>query len=166
MYSIQRWIKLLVLILVILSVSTWAEEEIHASDGTVETEEAVEEQGDEEPIAEIVETFDEQVEDEVNEIAEEVVESTETMTSTALKATKSLLDNVKNKVSDAVDLIVSESKNVIERCKNMNKADVKKVTAAAVGIWGVAVGVGYLTKGTTPPPPPPSGKSTPFAKKK
>jgi Na+/phosphate symporter len=170
MFSIQRWIKLLVLVLVLVAMATWAEEEVHHAEGNVEVEQAAEKY-EEETVPEIIEAVDEQVDKEVQKeetnFAEDDVETTENMASTAVKATKDLFDNMKSKVTDAVDLIVSESKNVIERCKNMNKDDVKKVAAAAVGIWGVAVGVGYLTKGTSPPPPPPpTGKSATFAKKK
>lgn len=63
-----------------------------------------------------------------------------------LKASSSLLTSVKSKITGAVDQVVDKSKKVLDRCKSMDKADVKKVAAAVVGVWGVAVGVGYLTQ--------------------
>ena len=171
MYSVQRWIKLLVLLLALVSVNVLAEEGEHINDegGVVEDiQEAAEAAVDYiEHVAEVVaeKAHVQDVQHAVEEVVENIVEASEGLKASTAKATKSLVDNIKTKVSSAVDRIVTESKNVIERCKKMNKADVKKVAAAAVGIWGVAVGVGYLTKGTTPLPPPSStGKM--FAKKK
>jgi hypothetical protein len=171
MYTIQRWITLLVLLLALVSVNVLAEEgeKIYEDGGVVEdiqeAAEAVVENVEHvyENIAEAVHV--EEVQHVVEDVVEEVAAVSESMKESTVKAAKSLVDSIKTKVSSAVDRIVAESKSVMERCKKMNKADVKKVAAAAVGIWGVAVGVGYLTKGTAPPPPPSStGKM--FAKKK
>jgi hypothetical protein len=171
MNTTQRWIKLLVLLLTLLSVNVLAEEgeKINDEGGVVEDiQEAVEAVVDyvgdvAEDTAKILHV--EEAQHAVQEAVEDVIAASDSIKDSTVKAAKSLVDNIKTKVSSAVDRVLTESKNVIERCKKMNKADVKKVAAAAVGIWGVAVGVGYLTKGTTPPPPPPATGRV-FAKKK
>ena len=171
MYAIQRWIKLLVVLLALVSVNVLAEEGEKNDDkgGLVEDiQEAAEAVVD--YIEHVVEDAAEaahvqEVQHKVQEVVEDIVEASEGMKTSTVNAAKSLLGNMKTKVTSAVDRIVAESQNVVERCKKMNKADVKKVAAAAVGIWGVAVGVGYLTKGTSPPPPP-SNTGKMFAKKK
>lgn len=79
-----------------------------------------------------------------------VPESTPAKKDSPSKTTKpspQLFKTVKSQVTSAVDKVVEKSKAALDRAKNMNKADVKKVAAAAVGVWGVAVGVGYLTTG-------------------
>jgi hypothetical protein len=171
MYTIQRWIKLLVLLLVLVSVNVLAEEgeDINREGEVLEEIQAEAEavvdhiEHVAEDVAEAVQV--EEVQHRVEEVVEDIVVASEDMKASTVKATKSLLDSMKSKVSIVVDQIVVKSKNVVERCKKLSKADVKKVAAAAVGIWGVAVGVGYLTKVTTPPPPP-SNTGKMFAKKK
>ena len=167
MYTVQRWIKLLVLLLILVSVNVLAEEgeRINDEGGILEDiQEAAED------AFEVIEHVVEEVAEvahvkEVQQMVEDVVEASGNMQETAVKAAKSFFDNIKTKATCAVDRVVTESKNVVQRCKNMSKADVKKVAAAAVGIWGVAVGVGYITKGSVPPPPP-SNTGKVFARKK
>jgi hypothetical protein len=162
MYTIQRWIKVLLLVLVLVSMNAWAEEE-GRHEGAV-AEEYVETETYEEAVSEDAEIEEEPEAVQEEEIVEEVVPLPEIVEEVMVKETTdaNLLDGLKSKLSSVVDAIVSKSKSIIERCKSMSKADIKKVAAAAVGIWGVAVGVGYLTKGS-PPPPAKSGIS---AKKK
>ena len=53
---------------------------------------------------------------------------------------------VKSAICSAVDEVVSKSKSLLEKTKNISKSDMKKIAAAGLGVWGVAVGVGYLTQ--------------------
>ena len=170
MYTIQRWIKLLVVLLALVSVNVLAEGEKIIEEGGVvhDIQEAAEAVSDyiehvAEDIAERAHV--EEIKHVIEDIVEDVVVASEGVKASTAKAAKSLLDNIKTNVSNAVGHVVTESKNVMERCKKLNKADIKKVAAAAVGIWGVAVGVGYLTKGTASPPPQPTTGKT-FARKK
>ena len=123
MYSVQRWIKLLVLLLALVSVNVLAEEGEHINDegGVVEDiQEAAEAAVDYiEHVAEVVaeKAHVQDVQHAVEEVVENIVEASEGLKASTAKATKSLVDNIKTKVSSAVDRIVTESKNVIERCK-------------------------------------------------
>jgi hypothetical protein len=87
-----------------------------------------------------------------DEIIQEVVESTkpkaESTPTTRSFSPKPLLEKVKSGACSVVDKVKSKGKAVVDRAKTLSKdVDAKKVAAAAVGIWGVAVGVGYLTAG-------------------
>jgi hypothetical protein len=62
------------------------------------------------------------------------------------KSTPSLGSKAKSALGPLVDKVVSRSKSAIDRVKNMSKSDAKKVAAAALGIWGVSVGVGWLAQ--------------------
>jgi ElaB/YqjD/DUF883 family membrane-anchored ribosome-binding protein len=146
MYNLQRWIKILLLVLVLITMSAFAEEEVHheaAEDEPAETE------AYEEYVPEDTEVLEEP------EVFEEIVNEVHSVIDAVEEKSESVLEKVKSKLSSVVDTVISKAKSLIERCKNMSKADIKKVAAAAVGIWGVAVGVGYLTKGAPPPPAKP-----------
>jgi hypothetical protein len=62
------------------------------------------------------------------------------------KNAPSLGSKAKNALGPLVDKVVSRSRSAIDRVKNMSKSDAKKVAAAALGIWGVSVGVGWLAQ--------------------
>lgn len=58
----------------------------------------------------------------------------------------SLVSKAKGTVGPLVDKLVSQGRTAIDRIKGMSKSDAKKVAAAALGIWGVSVGVGWLAQ--------------------
>jgi cytochrome c2 len=62
------------------------------------------------------------------------------------KSSPSFASKAKNAVGPLVDEVVNRGKSAIDRIKNMSKSDAKKVAAAALGIWGVSVGVGWLAQ--------------------
>ena len=168
MYTIQRWIKLLVVLLALVSVNAEGEKIIEEGGVVHDIQEAAEAVSDytEHVADDIAERAHvQEIQHVIEDIVEDVVVASEAVKASTTKAAKSLLDNIKTNISNAVGHVVTESKNLMERCKKLNKADIKKVAAAAVGIWGVAVGVGYLTKGTASPPPQPTTGKT-FARKK
>jgi flagellar biosynthesis component FlhA len=83
---------------------------------------------------------EEPVQEEEHHYEQEVVQ--EQAHESAVSAKKS----IKDCVTGIVDKVTSEAKSVVERVKSMNKADAKKVAAAALGVWGVSVGVGWLAQ--------------------
>lgn len=93
-----------------------------------------------EQVEETAEAAQEAVEETVQEVVDTVAETTE---------------NTKSKLSGFVDGIVGKSKSLVDKVKSVSKKDAKKIAAAVVGIWGVSVGVGYLTNqaATTPANP-------------
>ena len=64
----------------------------------------------------------------------------------------------KSKFSELVDTVVDKSKSLLDKVKSISKKDAKKIAAGVVGIWGVSVGVGYLTNQAAATPPPANGK--------
>lgn len=106
----------------------------------------------EETMEPVVEKIDEVVE-ETKAKVEEVVPKKETKASEAL-------EKIKTKVAAAIGIVVDKSKEVADRAKSMSKQDAKKVAAAALGVWGVSVGVGWLaqTVAKDAPPAPTAGK--------
>jgi phosphoribosylpyrophosphate synthetase len=86
--------------------------------------------------------YQEEVQEEVQEQAQEYVEQVQHVEEQVEEAAAS----GKGKVAGLVDKVVSEAKSLVNRVKSMNKADAKKVAAAALGVWGVSVGVGWLAQ--------------------
>ena len=85
-------------------------------------------------------------------VPEQAPAVTEEVSSEASKAgtfVSSKLAPIKEKVLAAVGKVVDCAKSMIDRVKNMSKTQVKKVAAAVLGVWGVSVGVGYLTSASS-----------------
>jgi hypothetical protein len=67
---------------------------------------------------------------------------------------------------------VTKCKSMVSRVRNLSSSELKKVAAAILGIWGVAVGVGWVTtsfatsssSSTLSSPPPSSPTSSPASK--
>ena len=112
-------------------------------------------------VEEMAESVKEVVEEQVEEIVAEVKEEqtppkVEQVKETVKAETKAAptpkssdagpLATVKSAICSAVDEVVSKSKSLLEKSKNISKSDMKKIAAAGLGVWGVAVGVGYLTQ--------------------
>lgn len=171
----MRRVKLLflgtVLVLATIASTSYAQESAAAPVPVVDEEvvdvaedvqEIVEEVVMEEPAKETVAEV-EVVEEKVKEIPAKVEEAKEKVmdaTKAAVKEAKTKaapptskassgdgpLASVKSAVKCVVDKVVSKSKSLLEKTKKVSKSDMKKVAAAGLGIWGVAVGVGYLTQ--------------------
>ena len=156
-----RWIQLLLVILVLFTAS----HQIIAQDdeNDVVYEEAVqheEEVATEEVIEEpaVVEEVPPQVEEVVAVEEEPVVEEAaptfvppkektievDETPSSIKKASGSLVDSVVTKSKSVVECSKEKVSKLIDRIKTLDKNDAKKVAAAALGIWGVSVGVGWL----------------------
>lgn len=98
------------------------------------------------------EVIQETVEPVVTQVRE-VLQTTESKVKQAapsLSPSPSFLTKIQRQLSSAARAVGTKSKRAVDRCKNLNQGDVKKVAAAALGVWGVAVGVGYLTTQNTP----------------
>lgn len=120
--------------------ATFDETEEVAEEEAVEEvveEPVAEEEVIEEPIAE-----EEVVEEPVAE--EEVVEETVEDTSETLKASGSVSDS-QEKIKNALDKVRKGLTGLVNRVKGMSASDAKKLAAAALGAWGIGVGVSWLT---------------------
>lgn len=94
-------------------------------------------------VDEVVEAVEDVVDAVPETIVEDVVESISRGGAADDKSKTSPLSSIKTKLSGLVDSVVTKSKDVVATVK---KQDMKKVAVGAIGVWGVAVGVGYLTK--------------------
>ena len=153
MYTMRRVKMLLLAVMVFFAVAslTMAEDSDApvVVDEVVEMAEKVKEVVEEavkehEPIRETVAEDPPKVE----EVKETVVEKPKEVKAapTSKSSTDGPLASVKSAVCSAADKVISKSKSLLEKTKNISKSDMKKVAAAGLGIWGVAVGVGYLTQ--------------------
>lgn len=51
-----------------------------------------------------------------------------------------------------VKAFVTKGKALLDRAKSMSKKDMKKTAAVALGVWGLAAGVGWLASSNKPTP--------------
>jgi transcription termination factor NusB len=120
--------------------------------------ETVEAVFDDETAGEAVQRTVEEVQGKAEQVYEAVKETiTAPMTQEERRQEgRSLKDIAKNGIDKAnqsirrlADCVTTKAKDIQTSIKtsisNMERKDVKKVAAAAVGAWGIAVGVGYLT---------------------
>lgn len=106
-----------------------------------------------EPVAE-----PEPVEEEPVAAEEESTKDVDSTTSTEESGGTGPLTKLKNTVQDTMKCCLDKCKTFVDRCKNMSKNDMKKVAAAALGIWGIGAGIGWLVQSTgTPRGSGPSG---------
>jgi transcription termination factor NusB len=139
----------------------------HAAEAAAAAAAAVQEGG--EAMAETVEAVFDQTGEAVQRTVENVQGSAEQVYETVKETItapmtqeerrqegRSLKDMAKNGIDKAnqsirrlADCVTTKAKDIKTSIKtslsNMERKDVKKVAAAAVGAWGIAVGVGYLT---------------------
>jgi vacuolar-type H+-ATPase subunit E/Vma4 len=175
MNSAQRWLKLLVLVMAVaLAFVTTAvigqestDERAQQFDDAVDRATKMREDAEAAAASAASHVHDEakeaqqaaadaaaQARETVEQVTEQVKETVAKKVPKAPKKEKSpattangggVLGKVKTSLTSVVDKAVSQSKALVKRAKAMDKSDVKKVAAAVVGIWGVAVGIGYVT---------------------
>lgn len=143
-----RWILLLALLLLVFlsspSVCVRADEDAVDFDESAEEEQAEEVYEDPAPEPEPEPEPEPIEEKEAEPVAEEV--AAVPVPEEASSDSSTLSSKAKDAVGSMVEKIVSRSKSAIDRVKSMSKSDAKKVAAAALGIWGVSVGVGWLAQ--------------------
>lgn len=152
MHSSRRWSQLFLLVLLVLVASfgnvALAEDDPNLSPAqdeeelfeeiaeTVEATEVVEEEKSDETI----------VPESVQQVMDTVQETVDTATETVTKSSNNVVTRVKSGIHGFVNAIVTKSKSLVNKTRNLSKSDLKKVAAAGLGIWGITVGVGYLTQ--------------------
>ena len=103
---------------------------------------------------EIVEDVKEAVSDMAEEAAEavadaipeEVIEEAEEVAETVKETVKDVKESVFGKSSGVVKEKIQE---LVDKVKSLDKVALKKIAAGAIGVWGVSVAVGWLTKGSS-----------------
>jgi ElaB/YqjD/DUF883 family membrane-anchored ribosome-binding protein len=96
----------------------------------------------------------ETIADRIEDAVEDVMETMEDVAESVKASGESAIEKVKSAVASAKDCIVSKSKAVVDKVKGIDKATAKKLAAGAIGVWGVSVAVGFLTKGNSAPEVP------------
>jgi hypothetical protein len=146
-----RWMLLLALLLLLFasmpSNLVRAEEDEDAVDFDEDAEDLKAEAVDEEPVPEPEPEPEPVQEKEAEPVAQEAA-SVPVPDEPKKKgdSAPSLVSKAKGAVGPIVDKLVSKGTSAIDRIKGMSKSDAKKVAAAALGIWGVSVGVGWLAQ--------------------
>jgi DNA anti-recombination protein RmuC len=109
-------------------------------------EEEEQQQEPEQQYQEVVQERVEEIQEQAQEYVEEMVEQAKEEMEYAEEHVEKVVASTKEVSGGLVDKVVSEAKSLVNRIKSMNKADAKKVAAAALGVWGVSVGVGWLAQ--------------------
>jgi ElaB/YqjD/DUF883 family membrane-anchored ribosome-binding protein len=94
----------------------------------------------------------------MDDVVADATETVEDVVESVTSSGESPIEKVKSAVSSLKDTIVSKSKDVVDKIKGIDKATAKKVAAGAIGVWGVSVAVGFLTKGNAAPETAPAKK--------
>jgi hypothetical protein len=130
-----------------------------AGEAVAETAEAVFDHED--AVQRTLEDVAEQVQDSAEQVYESVVPetvATAPMTQEERASSRSLksivadgLSSARQAIARVTDCVGNKAMDIKTSIANMERKDAKKVAAAAVGAWGLAVGVGYLTTPRGPP---------------
>jgi ElaB/YqjD/DUF883 family membrane-anchored ribosome-binding protein len=96
--------------------------------------------------------------EDMDDVVADVTETFEDIVESVTSSGESPIEKVKSAVASLKDTIVSKSKDVVNKIKGIDKATAKKVAAGAIGVWGVSVAVGFLTKGDAAPETAPAKK--------
>ena len=96
------------------------------------------------------------VQEEAAKVAEEAAKVAENV---AEKVADAIPDEVTKEVpaetsgSSVVEGLKDKIKSLVDKVKSLDKPTMKKIAAGAIGVWGVSLAVGWLTKGSGSPAP-------------
>ena len=105
-----------------------------------------------ETVQEVVEEVKETVKETVREV-EEAVEAVAEETPKVPAEPEKVAETVKERAIDTpsetpIAVMKEKISALVDKVKSLDKSAWKKVAAGAVGVWGVSLAVGWLTKGT------------------